>query len=562
MSRYNSYTAQFNARQDAARKQAAWNSTMKGTTTQGLIDARKELDAQPAEVVPPGPCGKSEPVAIPNARMSMLSENLAWALKLASLSTAKRPSLTVLGHVLIASVDGSRLAISGTNLEVGITAKIGGKVEVEGAVTVDPVKLSGFLAKEDSRVDLTWDDENILTATLPGDITGVKEKRSSHKGIQASEFPLAPSVSDDKLIGLVGSAKQLKAAIKCALEPLAEVRSKWEQRDNVQLRITEDHLILIGGTTAKMHRATLPALDCKPVAVLLSDDVLKLLSRALPNDDTDVKVYRVHDNQIGLSWEVDKRGSVEFVAIIAKESDQVIALPEKYPFSFGIDATWLATALKRADVFNKAGNCTIEIERTYAFRPASQDPETRFFRSNRIAILAESEALGNVESHTFIHEDLWLPERELSFNIAALRDVLDNVKALVKHGLVTIRFAGPSEPILIEAQQGDLSLAAAIRPEREPDSYVEGRNWECDYKWATEQAAQQKEHSAAYDEYQTFCKVNGVSLESRARISVIWGVNTYRGTYSQYDVVDVYEYLLNKGPIPGFGKTTSRKRSR
>src|SRR5436190_17805313 len=90
-------------------------------------------------------------------RVSVLQENLAKGLGVVTRAVASRPSLPVLSNILI-STDESRLKLSATNLELGITTWIGAKVEDEGAITV-PARtfhdLVNTLAPE--RVDMELD---------------------------------------------------------------------------------------------------------------------------------------------------------------------------------------------------------------------------------------------------------------------------------------------------------------------------------------------------------------------------------------------------------------------
>src|SRR5437660_12792535 len=72
-------------------------------------------------------------------RASVLQENLSKGLAIVNRAISSRPSMPVLHNVLL-TTDESRLKLSATNLELGITTWIGAKVEEEGAITV-PARL-------------------------------------------------------------------------------------------------------------------------------------------------------------------------------------------------------------------------------------------------------------------------------------------------------------------------------------------------------------------------------------------------------------------------------------
>src|SRR5260370_18328638 len=119
-------------------------------------------------------------------QVSVLQENLAKGLSIVNRAITTRPSLPVLGNVLI-STEESRLKLSATNLELGITTRIGAKVEEEGAITVPArtfLDLINTLPPErvDMEVDMRTHTLNIHWGSGSTNI----------KGIDASEFPPAP----------------------------------------------------------------------------------------------------------------------------------------------------------------------------------------------------------------------------------------------------------------------------------------------------------------------------------------------------------------------------------
>src|SRR5258707_14266855 len=119
-------------------------------------------------------------------RVSVLQENLAKGLSIVNRAIASRPSMPVLGNVLIATED-ARLKLSATNLELGITTRIGAKVEEEGAITVPArtfLDLINTLPPErvDMEVDMRTHTLNIHCGSGSTNI----------KGIEASEFPAVP----------------------------------------------------------------------------------------------------------------------------------------------------------------------------------------------------------------------------------------------------------------------------------------------------------------------------------------------------------------------------------
>ncbi|MET0772343.1 MAG: DNA polymerase III subunit beta [Candidatus Limnocylindrales bacterium] len=122
-------------------------------------------------------------------KLSVMQKNLARGLSTVSRAVSSRSSLPVLANVLLRTEDAG-LKLTATNLEIGITSWVPGKIETEGALTV-PARLltdvvGGLPAGE--RVDLE----------VEGTTLSVRAGRfQTHlRGIDADEFPVIPAAGD------------------------------------------------------------------------------------------------------------------------------------------------------------------------------------------------------------------------------------------------------------------------------------------------------------------------------------------------------------------------------
>jgi DNA polymerase-3 subunit beta len=116
-----------------------------------------------------------------------MQENLARGLQVVSRAVSTRSTLPVLNNVLLRTEDGG-LKLTATNLEIGMTYWVPGKVDTGGAMTV-PAKLltdivAGLPANE--RVDLELQAQETLHIQAGRFETRVK-------GIDAEEFPAIPT---------------------------------------------------------------------------------------------------------------------------------------------------------------------------------------------------------------------------------------------------------------------------------------------------------------------------------------------------------------------------------
>ena len=78
-------------------------------------------------------------------KLQCTQENLNTALSLVAHIASRNATLPILNNVLIQADDG-RIKLSATNLELGITSVIRGKVEQEGAYTVQSRLLADYVA--------------------------------------------------------------------------------------------------------------------------------------------------------------------------------------------------------------------------------------------------------------------------------------------------------------------------------------------------------------------------------------------------------------------------------
>src|SRR5260221_14029530 len=90
------------------------------------------------------------------------------------------------------STDESRLKLSATNLELGITAWIGAKVEDEGSITI-PAKIFLDLVNTfpPERVDMELDTRTNSLNVRCG------STNNNIKGIEAGQFPAIPEMDAD-----------------------------------------------------------------------------------------------------------------------------------------------------------------------------------------------------------------------------------------------------------------------------------------------------------------------------------------------------------------------------
>ena len=137
--------------------------------------------------------------------LSVTQENLSKALSIVGRVASTKTQLPILSNVLL-RVDGSRLLIAATNLEIASTQYIGAKVTTPGAITI-PAKLItefvGNLPKGVVELKVTNNSLRISSASYTSLINGVI----------ADDFPELPTINEDSLISYSISTDEFKQAV-------------------------------------------------------------------------------------------------------------------------------------------------------------------------------------------------------------------------------------------------------------------------------------------------------------------------------------------------------------
>jgi DNA polymerase-3 subunit beta len=123
-------------------------------------------------------------------KLSVMQENLARGLQVVSRAVSTRSTLPVLNNVLLRTEDGG-LKLTATNLEIGMTYWVPGKIDTAGATTVPARLLTDIVAglPANERVDLELQAQDTLRIQAGRFETRVK-------GIDAEEFPAIPAAGE------------------------------------------------------------------------------------------------------------------------------------------------------------------------------------------------------------------------------------------------------------------------------------------------------------------------------------------------------------------------------
>ena len=215
-------------------------------------------------------------------KLSVMQENLARGLSIVSRAVSSRSTLPVLANVLLKTEDAG-LKLTATNLEIGITYWVPGKVDEDGATTV-PARLLTDLVNS-----LPPGDKVELEVTA-GDTLHVKAGRfQTHiKGISDEEFPAIQTAGDRP------TTRIAQNVLRRALAETAFAAASDEARPiltGVLARFEGDQLTLAAADNYRIAVKTVPILDPVPeTSVVIPARALNELSRVLADVDDPVDV--------------------------------------------------------------------------------------------------------------------------------------------------------------------------------------------------------------------------------------------------------------------------------
>lgn len=358
-------------------------------------------------------------------KVSVLQENLAKGLSIVGRAVPTRPTMQVLANVLLETEEG-RLKLAATNLELGITAWIGAKIEEDGAITIPArtfIDLVNTLSRE--RVDL---DLNVRSQTLR---VHCGATNSNIKGIDSNEFPLIPQAGDDPGIAIPGAVLR---------EMITQTVFSAATDDNrpiltgVYTRVTPEKIIMAAADGYRLSVRTAPLEIGAPqtLEMIIPARTLSEMARIISDEDEEVLVSIPRGrNQVIFHL---KNVDVASTLLDGKFPDYDAIIPKSFSTSTVAYTADLLTACKRADIFARDVNNNAKVTITPADSPSAP---------GLVRLSATSTERGDADA--IVDATIQGDVQEISFNVRYLIDVLN----VVKEEQVLLQSNGPTAPGVI-----------------------------------------------------------------------------------------------------------------
>ncbi len=338
-------------------------------------------------------------------KVSCLQENLAKGLGIVGRAVASRSTLPVLSNVLLAT-DNGQLKLSATNLEIGINCWVGAKIEEEGAITV-PARLLGEFVNSlpPERIDLKLDQE-IQTLNLR-----CARFESNIKGIDAQEFPLVPTASENE-----ETIKLDPVSLRTMIDQVVFAAATDESRPiltGVLVQFNENNLIMAAadGFRLSVKSALVNQNLSEIVEVIVPARALMELARISADQEQPVVVSIVPARkQILFHLE-----NIDLVSqmIEGKFPDYHQIIPASYTTRSVIDTTAFLKAARVSHLFARDAANIVKLE----ISPSGDE-----LMNGRVTLMATSAELG--DNVADVDASIEGDQLEIAFNAKYLIDVL------------------------------------------------------------------------------------------------------------------------------------------
>lgn len=371
-------------------------------------------------------------------KTSVLQDKLAKGLGIVARAVENRPTLPVLGNILLATED-ARVKLAATNLEMSITTWIGAKVEREGAITL-PAKTLADLVNNLSpeRVDLTLD-----TATLTVNVR-CGATVSNVKGIDAAEFPVIPSGGE---ADITISGKTLKEMINQTVFAAAKEDNRpiltgvlMQLDGNVMTMASADGYRLAVRTT------DIEQTFAKRVDIVIPAKALTEVGRVIGDDDDVVTITLPKERDIVLFHM--KHTDIATQILEGKFPDFAAIIPRSYVTSSVMYTSDLLAACKRAEIFARDSAYSAKLY----VKPAPGPGEP-----GAVTIVGMSAERGDNEG--MLDASVEGEALNISFNIRYLIDVLN----VINDERVVLESNGAANPGVIRPENRD-DFVSVIMP--------------------------------------------------------------------------------------------------
>lgn len=295
-------------------------------------------------------------------KLSCTQENLNQGLSIVSHIASKSTSLPILNNILI-KTEGGVIKLMSTNLEIGVSCVIRGKVEIEGSFTAQSRLLADYVnLLPKKKVDLEVLQEEGKEGTL-----NIKCENYSTKikGTSANDFPLIPEI--ERKDPYTCQAADLRQAISQTIFAVAVSETRPEI-SGVLLAIKGDNLTFAATDSYRLAEKTIKvkSQSGKSQNVIVPARTLQEILRILTSFKDPAAIENIEKVEIYLTenqilFVID---NVELISRLVEGQypDYKQIIPTNYKTKASLDRQELIKATKTASLFTRSGIYDVNVD--------------------------------------------------------------------------------------------------------------------------------------------------------------------------------------------------------
>jgi DNA polymerase-3 subunit beta len=352
-------------------------------------------------------------------KTALLSGNFAKALSTAGKAVANKSTLPVLGNILLKTDSDARLQVTGTNLEIALTAYCGARNTGEWSLTLPAKTLTDIVALlPDDAVELEYQTRTASLVIRSGTFV------TTLKGLTAEEFPLIPAVGTE---GFFLLAELLADALRSVL--FATGDDDRPILAGVLITAANNTLTFVAADGFRLAEYTLRVpVGLPEFKIIVPAVACAALIKQLNSDETAHVVIFKNDgkpNRLGV-----RCGSTEFVAqlIEGEYPDYTNIVPQESTLQTQFSVADLRQTCKAADIIARDNAHTLRL---------TVHPEPRSVSKGQrdgakagplpagLSLISKSAELG--EHRSFVPATVEGPQLDIAFNAKYLLDGLNAI---------------------------------------------------------------------------------------------------------------------------------------
>ncbi|MBX4211548.1 MAG: DNA polymerase III subunit beta [Candidatus Yanofskybacteria bacterium] len=272
-------------------------------------------------------------------KLTVGQKNLKRALGITERVVSKNVALPILNNILLKTEQG-RLRVSTTNLEIGVNAFIGAKIDEVGEIAVPGRILAEF-------VNNLFTDTITLTTKNNSLFIQTSNTKTKILGFDTKEYPIIPKIKDDSITSV--PSKILRNGLVSVYESIAQSETRPELA-GLYMQFKPDRLTLASTDSFRLTERIIPIKSSHTQSVIIPKSTVNELIRVTSESDSDTQI-KINDNQIAFMSD-----DFELISrlIDGNYPDYAKVIPEKFTSKALVERGVFEQHVKLAGLFSSS----------------------------------------------------------------------------------------------------------------------------------------------------------------------------------------------------------------